>query len=1160
MANSGRNLGWVLFAVVFCSIVIFLGCGGGGGGNSDDPIVGYGLSYGNITGTLSSSGNIANVKSSVSGAIMPDINFALTTLYLEERPDFRVTPSASGTFLFSKVPFGTYHIVASMTSTGGLVYKVRTAIPVSVVQSAPTTSTQVTVTPSGLANSYVQIEVRNASGTPVDTATVVVWGERFASLGGGVYRSPLMPVTVATVTVTPPAGYQPSTIPTVNFTSSSTPTITATVIPTGTTNRPPVVVSLTANPPSVSVNGTISLIASATDPDGDPLVATWAASAGTLTSTSNTAATWRAPTTATTATVYYTVTESGRTPAYSATASVNVAGTGYATDTPPVVTILSPFNGQSVAGNSVVTFTASSPGPLFSWTADSGTVESGADAAIMTWRAPTPAVGTTTTSRVVCTVTNGALTASAVVNLNIIGGPVAVISSPTATTFYPGVRTFAGYGTSGAGADIPTNNLRWYVTNPASVTSLMGLGKTPQYNFTTHGSYLIALVATDNVGQSATATKNITIINQPPTGTIASPTAGFVYPPGQAVTLKGSGNDLEDGTITTTNSLGWYTSNPTVTFIGSGTTVTFNSPAVGNHLITLVVRDSDGDIGYATVTMRVNSGPTMTMNTPASNSTFFAGNPVFFSGSGSDVESGAVPGASMTWYLNGAPWVNATSSFNAAQTAPFDANYTTGHLVTLTGTDADGQIGTVTKRIYSGVPNFTFTVPAQDGAGPRYNTTRSLSFVGTPNDSDRKFITSYWILNYGMATQSIVASGVSTLNTSSIASGWHTLTWVGTDSSGIVSSFSTQFWINQLPVATLTIASPTQYATGPANTPIYVTNPLGEITLNASGFDYEAGNVPAASISWSFDGGLNFLSTGLTKTQPFAPGTNTVIIRVYDNFGFYTEVSKIFWVWEVEQYSALVASPLGITSDNNTGVFVTQPSTSEIFKLDRNLGPAEADRGDLTFNMAEGSASLSASLVDLTFDGTKVYSLEGNKKIQAFSSADLASAGPVLTVGTLGTPRAITYGNSSFWVADSNRVVRINPTTGAEQGSVSVGEPANGVAYHSAGHFYVTLNTSGVLRKYSSTFVQDVGFAGTGATGADRVTFGTNFIFVSDGLTPGHIHMFSMAGTKLTTFGLAAPGLGYFTAPKGMTVVNNEDLYIVESGTNRITRIRFAGW
>ena len=90
-------------------------------------------------------------------------------------------------------------------------------------------------------------------------------------------------------------------------------------------NSPPVISSLTANPESVDVNGTSTITAVATDPDGDALTYTWVAAGGSIESQSGNTVEWKAPDEAGSCTVTVFVSD-GVNPAVSKAVSISVAG------------------------------------------------------------------------------------------------------------------------------------------------------------------------------------------------------------------------------------------------------------------------------------------------------------------------------------------------------------------------------------------------------------------------------------------------------------------------------------------------------------------------------------------------------------------------------------------------------------------------------------------------------------------------------------------------------------------------------------------------------------------------------------------------------------------------------------------------------------------
>jgi glucose/arabinose dehydrogenase len=73
--------------------------------------------------------------------------------------------------------------------------------------------------------------------------------------------------------------------------------------------------------------------------------------------------------------------------------------------------------------------------------------------------------------------------------------------------------------------------------------------QTAQYTYSTAGSYLVGLKVTDNNGASATDSVAIRAGNTPPTATILTPSTGFTWKVGDAISFTGRGDDAQDGEL-----------------------------------------------------------------------------------------------------------------------------------------------------------------------------------------------------------------------------------------------------------------------------------------------------------------------------------------------------------------------------------------------------------------------------------------------------------------------------------------------------------------------------------------------------------------------------------------------------------------------------------
>lgn len=92
-----------------------------------------------------------------------------------------------------------------------------------------------------------------------------------------------------------------------------------------------------------------------------------------------------------------------------------------------------------------------------------------------------------------------------------------------------------------------------------------------------------------------------TVPRRPPTATITLPVDGARYTATDLPTLLGQGHDPEDGTLADA-ALTWYDGG---TVVGTGALLSVGPLTPGRHVITLVVRDRDGNTARDSRTIQV---------------------------------------------------------------------------------------------------------------------------------------------------------------------------------------------------------------------------------------------------------------------------------------------------------------------------------------------------------------------------------------------------------------------------------------------------------------------------------------------------------------------------------------------------------------------------
>ncbi|MEO8878793.1 MAG: PKD domain-containing protein [Gemmatimonadaceae bacterium] len=189
--------------------------------------------------------------------------------------------------------------------------------------------------------------------------------------------------------------------------------------------------------------------------------------------------------------------------------------------------------------------------------------------------------------------------------------PTATITLPTnGATFVQGASvSFSGSGHDPEDGNVTGTALRW----SSSLDGALTTGATFSRTNLSVGTHVITLTAVDSKGLTGTATVTIHITapaqNQSPTATITAPTAGALLALGSSVSFAGTGSDPEDGALTGA-SLVW-TDNVSGGQIGTGTSFSLTTLAVGPHIITLTATDSKGAKGAATVSITVGFSQTI---------------------------------------------------------------------------------------------------------------------------------------------------------------------------------------------------------------------------------------------------------------------------------------------------------------------------------------------------------------------------------------------------------------------------------------------------------------------------------------------------------------------------------------------------------------------
>ncbi|MFI6823861.1 S8 family serine peptidase [Micromonospora sp. NPDC050187] len=175
------------------------------------------------------------------------------------------------------------------------------------------------------------------------------------------------------------------------------------------------------------------------------------------------------------------------------------------------------------------------------------------------------------------------------------------------------------------------------------------------------GTHVVTAKATDSLGQTASATVTVTVVDSPATAAIISPPAGLTLPAGQAVSLVGTSSDPDTfGPVPDTEASWTVRRGNEVVFQKGGHQATLPAGTVtpGTYTVTFTAGQAVVQrVFTVTVVPAGQARPTATITKPASAlelSTIDAGpESVAFAGTGTDAEDGAVPGTRYRWTAYG---------------------------------------------------------------------------------------------------------------------------------------------------------------------------------------------------------------------------------------------------------------------------------------------------------------------------------------------------------------------------------------------------------------------------------------------------------------------------------------------------------------------------
>ncbi|MBU1109012.1 MAG: hypothetical protein KKB51_20200 [Candidatus Riflebacteria bacterium] len=1195
MAEKSRGLSIFLFICALLSGVIFYGCGGGGGTSSESVPMQI---SGNVTSLIPLRSLRADSALNSDMRSASAIDLSGIEVYLENYREQNSTRSDSdGKFLLSGVPAGSHFLVARVDTATGSVLKARSVSAMTVSESRPAAQAPAMEVKEATAIATGRIVDVNNNG--INGARLMLWGESFVTRSDGYYSTPLMPKnTIASVVVVVP-GYQQTAIE-VKFTDNP-PFVEQTIVGNSATNRPPTS-TLVASKYAVSPGVSIALSATASDPDQtlDSDSYSWTSTLGAFSGSLNSlTAAWIAPGENALATITFTVTDSGG--LRSRSSALVVVGTGvYAPNVAPTVTSINANSSSFVSGLSYIlsaNATDSNGDALtLTWTASptaAAGVLSGQSGLTIGWKAPVVAAPSDVQIIVNVNDRKGGLASYSRV-FNVVKDPAqdtnqapdeVEILTPTANQlFVPSEKiTISGRAHDPEEGELTASALTWYVKAPGQVNYGAPMSGSASFSYTlptVPGNYSVMLRASDKYQASATAVVGFRV-NFAPTATISSPANNTTVQIGSVINFNGSAIDTEDGALPA-SALTWLFPAPIGTRVGVSGIATNTLPE-GLNVIQLSAIDSKGGVSPIT-TVRVtvtNTGPTMTIASPASGTSVLASASILVSGSGLGLDGFPVLASTMGWELWSTSAATETIAFGKSS---FIASFTNigAHVLTLTGKDISGKASSTKSLFYVNVaPSVTIDSPTSD---VRFDLGESIALQATLTDPDPSdVLTATWYSQLNGATTTIGVGNP--YNVSNLASGSHLITCKVTDRFGLASSSEKMILVNSLPVGNLTFDVTNQYATAPEDVPVFLsTNSSMNITMTMATDDDEYGGaVPAANIKWFFqDGPIEVpFGTGSSVSQLFPLGLATVTVRIYDSFAtdFEDQASAtyktVFHVWQSRLLDIATGSDLVYLHGKDKQLIITRSAAGaggrllKVFNFEDGLNPYLAFEKDyvLATTTAGVAYSLATANAAVIYD-TKLLALGtfgGNHLLVSDPASptvyNLGGINGATSVSVHPTDKTIGY-----ITVGGNELLKFSPANKALEGSLTA---ADGVTFNGLSRVRCLDGNPLVGKVFAADRINDrvvryldysLGnpIVTTATAPVDMAISGNYLLTLGD---DSKISVYYIDGTGKSIFQMAFGGAtagsaaGLFNTPEGMFCSGN-DLFILESGNNRVHLIR----
>ncbi len=695
----------------------------------------------------------------------------------------------------------------------------------------------------------------------------------------------------------------------------------------------------------------------------------------------------------------------------------------------------------------------------------------------------------------------------------------------------------------------------------------------------TAGTYTIALTATDKFGSFDTAWASFYYGH--PVPALSSPVNNSKYTDAPASINLSAVSENPSFTAKT-----WqYCSGGIAT---TTTTASSINLGLGTYTISLTAVDSAGVKKIAASNVVVNKDPIVTITSPTTDSYYFGGQTLTFTGTAQKGDGTTnLPTSGITWYRSSSTTGTekklgeGTTSISVSA-----ADIGTGTwYIRMVGVDSQyppNQTSSTYIKITTGIDVPKVTSPA---SGTRFDIGSNVALSGNT-------LPDYITMNWSSDDSKLSGTG-SSANSSTFTRGWRTINYSGTDSSGVTHTAKSMVLVDSRPTFTTApaIVSPTSIGNGKGSVsgisyPIIVLSRGTMLNFKTVAKNTAATPVEVASITWLdiSQSTKSVVAGSAVDPKDFlmnlSPGSYTYSIIAEDELGVQASTTYSFWVWNCESYDGYNGAET-MAASNDSDLFVATKSGTQyqLNKLLRKSSSSESgtESGDISIVPTSYDISNWASnwsMMGFDVSGSTLYTLSGdnssNLKLQKWKTSDLTSGGDDIEFSStsdasLNQVGDITVSGGSLFVTDKthNLVKKLSASTGAlDLNSQVISNPLAIKFIDNDNIFIADTGNNRVLKMNSDCNITAVY---NGITSPSYLTYSNSTrklyvtstsnakVHVIDTNTGDYLYSFGSAGATANQPVFGTNGVCDI-AICGSNALS--DLYIADKVNNRIVRVR----